>query len=121
MVQERGGQFTALNRTPRRHRRVTNPAQFVPAPWARDQLSDSLGHSADRAMARASLCTSTMPSTSDTATLSSGRGRRIAIGLLILLLILLPLYLWPLRAGLGARPWATALTDGLPTRASSLS
>ena len=39
----------------------------------------------------------------------SGRGRRILVALLILLLILLPLYLWPLRGGLGGPPGATAL------------
>ena len=34
------------------------------------------------------------------------------IALLILLLILLPLYLWPLRSGLGALPWTAMLTAG---------
>ena len=37
------------------------------------------------------------------------RWRRILIALLILLLILLPLYLWPLRAGVGGLPDASAL------------
>lgn len=37
------------------------------------------------------------------------RARRILTALLMLLLILLPLYLWPLRAGLGALPGASAL------------
>jgi len=39
----------------------------------------------------------------------SRRARRILIALLILLLILLPLYLWPLRAGVGGLPDASAL------------
>lgn len=46
--------------------------------------------------------------------LPGGRGRRIALALLILLLIFLPLYLWPLRGGLGALPWAAALTGSAP-------
>jgi len=41
--------------------------------------------------------------------LPSRRGRRILIAFLILLLILLPLYLWPLRGGLGGLPGASAL------------
>jgi hypothetical protein len=41
--------------------------------------------------------------------LPSRRGRRILIALLILLLILLPLYLWPLRGGLGGLPGASAV------------
>jgi hypothetical protein len=53
-----------------------------------------------------------MSSTSDPASLPAGRGRKFAIALLILLLILLPLYLWPLRSGLGALPWAATLTAG---------
>lgn len=44
----------------------------------------------------------------------SRRGRRILIGLLILLLVLLPLYLWPLRGGLGGPPGATALSGARP-------
>jgi len=39
----------------------------------------------------------------------SRRSRRILIALLILVLILLPLYLWPLRAGVGGLPDASAL------------
>lgn len=54
-----------------------------------------------------------MPSTSDAVTLPSGRGWRIAIALLILVLIMLPLYLWPLRGGLGAFQWTGALTGGV--------
>src|SRR4030095_3781837 len=53
-----------------------------------------------------------MTSPSDAATLPAGRGRRIVIALLVLLLILLPLYLWPLRGGLGALPWAATLMGG---------
>jgi hypothetical protein len=45
----------------------------------------------------------------DAAPLPSRRGRRGLIALLILLLILLPLYLWPLRGGLGARPGSSTL------------
>lgn len=45
---------------------------------------------------------------------SPPRGRRILIALLILLLILLPLYLWPLRGGLGGLPGATALPGSRP-------
>jgi hypothetical protein len=45
----------------------------------------------------------------DAEPLSSRRGRRRLIALLILLLILLPLYLWPLRGGLGSLPGASAL------------
>ena len=45
----------------------------------------------------------------DAGPLSSRRGRRILIALLILLLILLPLYLWPLRGGLGGLPGVSAL------------
>jgi len=41
--------------------------------------------------------------------LPSRRGRRGLIALLILLLILLPLYLWPLRGGLGALPGSSTL------------
>lgn len=41
--------------------------------------------------------------------LPSRRVRRILIAFLILLLILLPLYLWPLRGGLGGLPDASAL------------
>lgn len=41
--------------------------------------------------------------------LPSRRGRRILIAFLILLLILLPLYLWPVRGGLGGLPGASAL------------
>ena len=37
------------------------------------------------------------------------RGRRILVALLILLLVLLPLYLWPLRGGVGGFPGASAL------------
>ncbi|HSE06103.1 MAG TPA: PEP-CTERM sorting domain-containing protein [Methylomirabilota bacterium] len=44
----------------------------------------------------------------------SRRRRRILIGLLILLLILLPLYLWPLRGGLGGPTGATALPGARP-------
>jgi hypothetical protein len=36
------------------------------------------------------------------------------IALLVLLLILLPLYLWPLRGGLGALPWAATPMGSLP-------
>lgn len=54
-----------------------------------------------------------MRPTPDADALSSRRGRRILIALLILLLILLPLYLWPLRGGLGALPRVAALS-GLP-------
>jgi len=43
-----------------------------------------------------------MSSSSDAASLPAGRGWKFVIGVLILLLILLPLYLWPLRGGLGA-------------------
>jgi len=46
----------------------------------------------------------------DAESLSPRRGRRALIALLILLLILLPLYLWPLRGGLGAVPGASALS-----------
>lgn len=53
-----------------------------------------------------------MSSSSDAASLPAGRGRRFVIALLILLLILLPLYLWPLRSGFGALPWAATLTAG---------
>jgi hypothetical protein len=53
-----------------------------------------------------------MSSSSDAASLPAGRGLRFVIALLILLLILLPLYLWPLRSGLGALPWAAMLTAG---------
>ena len=45
----------------------------------------------------------------DAHSLPSRRGRRVLIALLILLLILLPLYLWPLRWGLGGLPGASAL------------
>jgi hypothetical protein len=45
----------------------------------------------------------------DAESLPSRRGRRGLIALLILLLILLPLYLWPLRGGLGALRGASAL------------
>lgn len=45
----------------------------------------------------------------DAERLPSRRGRRVLIALLILLLILLPLYLWPLRGGLGGLPGASAL------------
>ena len=45
----------------------------------------------------------------DAEPLPSRRGRRGLIALLILLLILLPLYLWPLRGGLGGLPGASAL------------
>lgn len=45
----------------------------------------------------------------DAESLPSHRGRRMRIALLILLLILLPLYLWPLRDGLGGLPGASAL------------
>jgi hypothetical protein len=53
-----------------------------------------------------------MSSSSDAAGLPADRGRRIAIALVILLFILLPLYLWPLRSGLGALPWGATLTAG---------
>jgi hypothetical protein len=43
----------------------------------------------------------------DAESLPSRRGRRILIALLFLLLILLPLYLWPLRGGLGGLPGAS--------------
>jgi len=42
------------------------------------------------------------------------RGRRALVALLILLLVLLPLYLWPLRGGVGGFPGASALS-GSPT------
>lgn len=45
----------------------------------------------------------------DADPLPSRRGRRGLLALLILLLILLPLYLWPLRGGLGALPGSSAL------------
>jgi hypothetical protein len=45
----------------------------------------------------------------DAEPLPSRRGRRGLIALAILLLILLPLYLWPLRGGLGGLPGASAL------------
>jgi hypothetical protein len=45
----------------------------------------------------------------DAEPLPSRRGRRGLIALLILLLILLPLYLWPLRGGLGALPGSSTL------------
>jgi len=45
--------------------------------------------------------------------LPSRRGRWILIALLILLLILLPLYLWPLRGGLGGLPGASALSGSV--------
>jgi hypothetical protein len=45
----------------------------------------------------------------DAEPLPSRRGRRVVIALLILALILLPLYLWPLRGGLGGLPGASAL------------
>ena len=45
----------------------------------------------------------------DAEPLPSRRGRRGVLALLILLLILLPLYLWPLRGGLGGLPGASAL------------
>jgi len=44
----------------------------------------------------------------DAESLSLRRGRRGLIALLIALLILLPLYLWPLRGGLGALPGSSA-------------
>ena len=44
----------------------------------------------------------------------SRRGRRSLIALLILLLVLLPLYLWPLRAGLRGLPGTTALPGTWP-------
>lgn len=65
-------------------------------------------------MAWAWLCESAMSPISDAATLHAGRGRRIVIALVILVLILLPLYLWPLRGGLGAPPWAATLTGSPP-------
>src|SRR4030095_12540160 len=55
-----------------------------------------------------------MTSPSDAATLPAGRGRGIVMALLVLLLILLPLYLWPLRGGLGALPWAATLMGSPP-------
>jgi hypothetical protein len=51
-----------------------------------------------------------MSSSSDAGSLPVDRGRRIVIALPIFLLILLPLYLWPLRSGLGALPWTATLT-----------
>lgn len=51
-----------------------------------------------------------MQPTPDAGALPPRHGRRILIALLILLLILLPLYLWPLRGGLGALPWGSALS-----------
>jgi len=45
----------------------------------------------------------------DAEPLPSRRGRRVLMALLILFLILLPLYLWPLRGGLGGLPGASAL------------
>lgn len=51
-----------------------------------------------------------MSSSSDADSVPVGRGRRIVIALPILLVILLPLYLWPLRSGLGALPWRATLT-----------
>lgn len=47
----------------------------------------------------------------DAEALPSNRRRRSLIALLILLLILLPLYLWPLRGGLGGLPVASALSS----------
>jgi len=55
-----------------------------------------------------------MSLTSDAGTLPASRGRRIVIAVLVLLLILLPLYLWPLRGGLGALPRAATLTGSPP-------
>jgi len=46
----------------------------------------------------------------DAESLPSRRARRGLIALLILLLILLPLYLWPLRGGLGGLPGASVLS-----------
>lgn len=45
----------------------------------------------------------------DAEPLPPRRGRRALIALLTLLLILLPLYLWPLRGGLGGLPGASSL------------
>ncbi len=58
----------------------------------------------------------------DAESLPSRRGRRILIALLILLLILLPLYLWPLRGGLGGLPGASALPGAVrdPRSAAAL-
>jgi len=50
----------------------------------------------------------------DVEPLPSPRARRRLIGLLTLLLILLPLYLWPLRGGLGGLPSGAALSRSLP-------
>jgi hypothetical protein len=47
----------------------------------------------------------------DAEPLPSSRRRRSLIALVILLLILLPLYLWPLRGGLGGLPVASALSS----------
>src|SRR4029453_5083577 len=55
-----------------------------------------------------------MSSPSHGATLPASHGRRIVIALLVLL-ILLPLYLWPLRGGLGALPWG-ATPPGNPPK-----
>jgi PEP-CTERM motif len=49
----------------------------------------------------------------DAEPLPSPRARRGLIGLLMLLLILLPLYLWPLRGGLGGLPGGSALSGAL--------
>lgn len=46
----------------------------------------------------------------DAEPLPSRRARRGLIALLILLMILLPLYLWPLRGGVGGLPGASALS-----------
>ena len=58
----------------------------------------------------------------DAESLPSRRSRRILIALLILLLILLPLYLWPLRGGLGGLPGASALPGSVrdPRSAAAL-
>jgi len=50
----------------------------------------------------------------DAEPLPSPRARRRLIGLLTLLLILLPLYLWPLRGGLGGLPGGAARSGSLP-------
>jgi len=53
---------------------------------------------------------------------SPSRRRRALIAFLILLLILLPLYLWPLRGGLGGLPGASALPGSVrdPRNASAV-
>jgi hypothetical protein len=115
MTETRDGYSAALNRVLWDHSRVASSTQFVLAPGTLRQVSDSSSISWIDGVAWASLRIGAMAPTSHAATLPSGRGRRILIALLILLLILLPLYLWPLRAGLGALPWGSALTGGVPT------